>query len=112
MLVCFAHEVKAGREVRVHELEEEVSERSDLCPTGHVDTLGTQRHHEGEVGAGEGEDGQREHLLDTERERERGGGVRKERGEGDLTRVERWRGQCIIIKARPRASTSMHLHHV
>ena len=69
----FAHEVEAGREVRVHEFEEEVSERPDLCPTGHVDTLGTQRHHEGEVGAGEGEDGQREHLLDTERERGGGG---------------------------------------
>ena len=47
--------VQFGREVGVHELEEEVSERPDLCPAGHVDTLGSEGGSEGEMGAGEGE---------------------------------------------------------
>ena len=51
------HMVQFGWEVGVHELEEEVSERSDLCPTGHVDTLRSEGGSEGEMGTGEGESG-------------------------------------------------------
>lgn len=68
------HQVEVGREVRVHQFEEEVAEWTDLSPAGHVDTLGSQRHHQREVGVGEGEHGQREGLLNTA-----GGGITLER---------------------------------
>ena len=64
------HQVEVGREVRVHQFEEEVAERTDLSPAGHVDTLGSQRHNQREVGVGEGEHSQREGLLNTA-----GGGI-------------------------------------
>ena len=59
------HQVKVRREVRVHEFEEEVAEGADLSPAGHVDTLGSQWYHQGEVGVGEGENPERKHLLNT-----------------------------------------------
>ena len=53
--------------MRVHQFEEEVPERPDLSAARHVDTLGAQGNSKGEVSAGQGEDCQREHFLDSKR---------------------------------------------
>ena len=67
------YKVQFGREVGVHEPEEEVPERPDLGAACHVHTLRAQGDRQGEVGPREGEDRQREHFLGTaERGREGG----------------------------------------
>ena len=56
-VVSPTHQIELGWEARVHKFEEEVAERSNLCPACHVDTLGAEWDHEREVGMGKGENG-------------------------------------------------------